>query len=167
MRGITLTETYWSCSGSFARRRLGRVDSVESKQSCTVNGRIWPNIELQWEWLGGLPPMRKAAVIGAGSWGTAVAVLLARGGVEVQLGCRTAEQAAAVAANRENSYLPGITLADSITVKRATDIEVAGLDLVCLAVPSASLPAAVGALSDRIGSRTAVLLLSKGLVPPL
>ena len=48
--------------------------------------RIWPNIELQWEWLGGLPPLRKAAVIGAGSWGTAVAVLLARGGVEVQLG---------------------------------------------------------------------------------
>jgi glycerol-3-phosphate dehydrogenase len=94
-------------------------------------------------------------------------VLLARGGVEVQLGCRSAEQAAAVAANRENSYLPGITLADSITVKRAADIEVAGLDLVCLAVPSASLPAAVGALSDRIGSRTAVLLLSTGLVPPL
>ena len=74
----------------------------------------------------GLPPMRKAAVIGAGSWGTAVAVLLARGGVEVQLGCRTAEQAAGVAARRENSYLPGITLADSITVKRSADIEVAG-----------------------------------------
>ena len=55
--------------------------------------RIWPNIELQWEWLGGLPPLRKAAVIGAGSWGTAVAVLLARGGVEVQLGTRTAEKA--------------------------------------------------------------------------
>jgi 1-acyl-sn-glycerol-3-phosphate acyltransferase len=144
-----------------------RTEHPSPSLAATVTTRIWPNIELQWEWLGGLPPMRKAAVIGAGSWGTAVAVLLARGGVEVQLGCRSAEQAAAVAANRENSYLPGITLADSITVKRAADIEVAGLDLVCLAVPSASLPAAVGALSDRIGSRTAVLLLSKGLVPPL
>jgi 1-acyl-sn-glycerol-3-phosphate acyltransferase len=144
-----------------------RTEHPSPSLAATVTTRIWPNIELQWEWLGGLPPMRKAAVIGAGSWGTAVAVLLARGGVEVQLGCRTAEQAAAVAVNRENSYLPGITLADSITVKRAADIEVAGLDLVCLAVPSASLPAAVGALSDRIGSRTAVLLLSKGLVPPL
>jgi 1-acyl-sn-glycerol-3-phosphate acyltransferase len=144
-----------------------RTEHPSPSLAATVTTRIWPNIELQWEWLGGLPPMRKAAVIGAGSWGTAVAVLLARGGVEVQLGCRSAVQAAAVAANRENSYLPGITLADSITVKRAADIEVAGLDLVCLAVPSASLPAAVGALSDRIGSRTAVLLLSKGLVPPL
>ncbi len=163
----------WKIRPRQVRMRAGkpltfpRTENPSPSLAATVAARIWPNIELQWEWLGGLPPMRKAAVIGAGSWGTAVAVLLARGGVEVQLGCRTAEQAAEVAANHENSYLPGINLADSITVKRAADIEVAGLDLVCLAVPSASLPAAVGALSDRIGSRTAVLLLSKGLVPPL
>ena len=49
----------------------------------TVTERIWPNVLLQWEGMGGLPPMRRAAVIGAGSWGTAVAVLLARGGLEV------------------------------------------------------------------------------------
>lgn len=144
-----------------------RTENPSPSLAATVTARIWPNIELQWEWLGGLPPMRKAAVIGAGSWGTAVAVLLARGGIEVQLGCRTSEQAAQVSERRESTYLPGISLSDSITVKRAADIEVAGLDLVCLAVPSAALPAAVGALSDRIGSRTAVLLLSKGLVPPL
>ena len=42
------------------------------------------------------------------------------------------------------------------------DIELAGCDLVCLAVPSAALPAAVGALGDRIGSRAAVLLLTQG-----
>ncbi len=163
----------WKIRPRPVRMRAGKsltfpqTENPSPSLAATVTSRIWPNIELQWEWLGGLPPMRKAAVIGAGSWGTAVAVLLARGGVEVQLGCRTAEQAEAIAFKRENSYLPGITLADSITVKRAADIEVAGLDLVCLAVPSASLPAAVGALSDRIGSRTAVLLLSKGLVPPL
>lgn len=144
-----------------------RTENPSPSLAATVTGRIWPNIELQWEWLGGLPPMRQAAVIGAGSWGTAMAVLLARGGVEVQLGCRTSEQAAEVSKARQNPYLPGITLSDSISVKRAADIEVSGLDLVCLAVPSAALPAAVGALSDRIGSRTAVLLLSKGLVPPL
>ena len=33
----------------------------------TVTARIWPNVQLQWEDLGGLPPMRRAAVIGAGS----------------------------------------------------------------------------------------------------
>ena len=74
----------------------------------TVTARIWPNVELQWEDLGGLPPMRRAAVIGAGSWGTAVAVLLARGGLEVQLGTRTAAQAAELNEARENRrYLRG------------------------------------------------------------
>ena len=127
--------------------------------------RIWPNIELQWEWLGGLPPLRKAAVIGAGSWGTAMAVLLARGGLEVQLGCRTREQAEAIARGRENErYLPGVHLPEGVAVKRAADIELAGIDLICLGVPSAGLPAAVGALADRIGQRSAVLLLTKGLV---
>jgi glycerol-3-phosphate dehydrogenase (NAD(P)+) len=134
----------------------------------TVTERIWPNIELQWEWLGGLPPLRKAAVIGAGSWGTAMAVLLARGGLEVQLGCRTREQAEAIAARRENErYLPRVKLPEGIAVKRAADIELAGTDLVCLAVPSAALPAAVGALGDRVGHRSALLLLSKGLVAPM
>ena len=48
-----------------------REENPSPSLAATVNGRIWPNIELQWEWLGGLPPLRKAAVIGAGSWGTA------------------------------------------------------------------------------------------------
>ena len=48
-------------------------------------------------------------MIGAGSWGTAVAVLLARGGLEVQLGTRTEEKAAEIDAKRENAdYLPGV-----------------------------------------------------------
>jgi glycerol-3-phosphate dehydrogenase (NAD(P)+) len=164
----------WKIRPRKVRLRAGKAVSFPQTENpspslaATVTGRIWPSIELQWEWLGGLPPMRKAAVIGAGSWGTAVAILLARGGVEVQLGCRTAEQAEKLTADRENDkYLPGIHLPEAITVKRASEIEVAGLDLVCLAVPSASLPAAVGGLGDQIGSRTAVLLLSKGLVPPL
>jgi glycerol-3-phosphate dehydrogenase (NAD(P)+) len=145
-----------------------RTERPSPALAATVTARIWPNIELQWEWLGGLPPLRKAAVIGAGSWGTAVAVLLARGGLEVQLGTRSDEKAAEIEARRENvHYLPGIGLPEGIAVKRASDIELAGVDLVCLAVPSAALPAAVGSLGDRIGSRAAVLLLTKGLTHPL
>src|SRR5204862_4293447 len=122
----------------------------------------------QWEWLGGLPRLRKAAVIGAGSWGTAVAVLLARGGLEVQLGTRTPERAEEMRETRANEqYLPGVPLPDTLTVKRAADIELAGIDLVCLAIPSAALPPVVGSLGDRIGSRAAVLLLTKGLTAPL
>jgi glycerol-3-phosphate dehydrogenase (NAD(P)+) len=135
--------------------------------AASVTARIWPNIELQWEDLGGLPPMRRAAVIGAGSWGTAVAVLLARGGLEVQLGTRTAEQAGELAEAQTNErYLAGVRLPESVQVKRAADIELAGLDLVCLAVPTKGLPQAVGQIADRLAPRSAVLMLSKGLVAP-
>jgi glycerol-3-phosphate dehydrogenase (NAD(P)+) len=145
-----------------------RTDHPSPALAATVTRRIWPNIELQWEWLGGLPPLRKAAVIGAGSWGTAMAVLLARGGLEVQLGCRTREQAERIGTARENErYLPGVELPEGLGVKRSADIELAGADLICLAVPSAALPAAVGALGDRIGGRSGVLLLTKGLVGPM
>ncbi|MFN2612738.1 MAG: 1-acyl-sn-glycerol-3-phosphate acyltransferase [Solirubrobacterales bacterium] len=145
-----------------------RTENPSPQLANSVGDRVWPAIELQWEWLGGLPPLRKAAVIGAGSWGTAVAVLLARGGLEVQLGTRSPEQAEAMAASRENTeYLPGVRLPESVSVKRAHQIELAGCDLVCLAVPSKALPAAVGAIGDRVGQRSAVLLLAKGLVAPM
>ena len=135
--------------------------------AANVTARIWPNVELQWEDLGGLPPMRRAAVIGAGSWGTAVAVLLARGGLEVQLAARSAAQAAEIEEARENRrYLEGVRLPDAVRVLQASEVEMAGLDLVCLAIPSGSLPQAVGAIADRVGARAAMLLLTKGLIAP-
>jgi glycerol-3-phosphate dehydrogenase (NAD(P)+) len=145
-----------------------RTENPSPTLANSVGARIWPVIELQWEWLGGLPPLRKAAVIGAGSWGTAVAVLLARGGLDVQLGTRTPERAEEMAESRTNErYLPDVPLPDSLVVKRAAEIELAGIDLVVLAVPSAALPQAVGAIGDRVGQRTSVLLLSKGMVAPM
>ncbi len=145
-----------------------RTERPSPALAANVTERIWPNIELQWEWLGGLPPLRKAAVIGAGSWGTAVAVLLARGGLEVALGTRTEEKAELINRKRSNEeYLPGVKLPEGLEVKRASEIELAGCDLICLAVPSAALPNVVGSLGDRIGSRSSVLMLSKGFVQPM
>src|SRR4051794_3806918 len=145
-----------------------RTERPSPALAANVTDRIWPNIELQWEWLGGLPPLRKAAVIGAGSWGTAVAALLARGGLEVELGTRTEDKAERIRRKRENEeYLPGVKLPEGLVVKRASEIELAGCDLICLAVPSAALPNVVGALGDRIGSRASVLMLSKGFVQPM
>jgi glycerol-3-phosphate dehydrogenase (NAD(P)+) len=144
-----------------------RVEEPSPPLAESVTARIWPNVLLQWEAMGGLPPMRRAAVIGAGSWGTAVAVLLARGGLEVQLGTRTGAQAAEMAEEGQNRrYLEGVQMPESLRVRPAAEIELAGLDLVCLAIPSGSLPQAVGSGADRIGDRSTVLLLSKGLIPP-
>jgi glycerol-3-phosphate dehydrogenase (NAD(P)+) len=145
-----------------------RIDAASPALAGAVTDRIWPMVMLQWEWLGGLPPIRRAAIIGAGEWGTSLAVLLARAGLEVELGCRTREQAVAMAATRRNeAHLPGVELPESVQVTRAADLELADHDLVCLAVPARALPSVLAAHGERIPRHAGVLVLSKGLVPPL
>jgi glycerol-3-phosphate dehydrogenase (NAD(P)+) len=123
---------------------------------------------LQWEWLGGVTPLRRAAVIGAGSWGTALAVAFARAGLDVELGCRSREQADAIAhVGRNERYLPGVELPDRVRAVPAAELELGAHDLVCLAVPARDLPAALAAHGARIPARAGVLVVSKGLVPPL
>ncbi|MBV8711983.1 MAG: 1-acyl-sn-glycerol-3-phosphate acyltransferase, partial [Solirubrobacterales bacterium] len=89
----------WRIRPRKVRARAGRalqfprVEDASPALAGAVTDRIWPMVMLQWEWLGGMPPIRRAAIIGAGRAGTSLAVLLARGGYEVELGCRTREQA--------------------------------------------------------------------------
>ncbi len=145
-----------------------KVKNASPALARAVTDRIWPCVMLQWEWLGGLPPIRRAAIVGAGSWGTSLAVSLARAGFEVELGCRTYEQALALSRERENAaYLPGVEFPPTVHVKRAAELELGGHDLVCLAVPARALPAVMAAHGERIPRRAGVVVLSKGLVPPL
>src|SRR4051794_6599573 len=163
----------WRIRPTKVKVRMGRpltfpqARGASPNLAAEVTARIWPCVELQWEWLGGLPPLRKAAVIGAGSMGTGVATLLARAGLDVQLGCRSSEHADRMRGSRENSdYLPGVELPDGVTPATVGSIEMGAMDLVVFAVPASALPAAVGSVGARIGSRTAVLVLAKGLVAP-
>ncbi len=164
----------WRIRPRKVRIRAGRALRFPTVQDASpalagaVTDRIWPCVMLQWEWLGGLPPIRRAAIVGAGTWGTSLAVTLARAGLEVELGCRTHEQAAALASARTNdAYLPGVHLPESVRVARASELELHGHDLVCLAVPARSLPSVLAAQGERIPRRAGLLVLSKGLVPPL
>src|SRR5580658_8890036 len=113
------------------------------------------------------PGGRRATVIGAGSFGTALAVLLARGGLRTTLQPRTAEQAARLNAEHENRlYLPGVELPAQLRVEPAS-AGVARADYVFLAVPSQALGRVVAGLPDGgLGPRTAVVSVAKGLVPP-
>jgi glycerol-3-phosphate dehydrogenase (NAD(P)+) len=148
--------------------RFPQVTEPSRELAGAVTDRIWPCVMLQWEWLGGLPPVRRVAIIGAGAWGTSLAVCLARAGMEVDLGCRTLEQAEQVQAARENPrYLPGVTIPETVRVLRASDLSPAGHDIVCLAVPAKALPAVLAAHGGSISSRVGVLVVSKGMVPPL
>jgi glycerol-3-phosphate dehydrogenase (NAD(P)+) len=164
----------WIVRPHKVRIRIGRpvtfprVEKASPQLAAAVTDRIWPSVMLQWEWLGGLAPLRRAAVIGAGAWGTSVAVMLARAGLEVDLGARTHEQATAIAdAGANEPYLPGVELPARVRVQRAADLELSRHDLVCLAVPAAALPAVLAAHGGSIAPRTGVLVMSKGLVPPL
>lgn len=76
-------------------------------------------------------------VLGAGSWGTALALHAAREGLETRLWARSAEHCAAMRADRRNCrYLPDAKFGESLTVTDELDVALAGASLVILAIPS-------------------------------
>src|SRR5918911_3110135 len=90
---------------------------------------------------------RRASVVGAGSFGTAVALLLERAGVRTTLLCRTAEQAERMNETRVNEkYLDGVTLPDRLKVRAlgGHDDQFHRADLVFVAVPSSGIAGAIG-----------------------
>jgi glycerol-3-phosphate dehydrogenase (NAD(P)+) len=113
------------------------------------------------------PVARRASVIGAGSFGTALAVLLCRAGLRTTLQTRSPEQATLLGAERENKlYLPGVELPAQLRVEPVS-AGVARADYVFLAVPSRGLGLAISALQGgELGQRTAIVSVAKGLVPP-
>jgi glycerol-3-phosphate dehydrogenase (NAD(P)+) len=113
------------------------------------------------------PGTRRAVVIGAGSFGTAVAVLLARGGLRTTLQARTQEQAEQLAEHRENRvYLPGVELPRELRIE-SVDGGLARADYVFLGVPSIGLHAVIDGLEQHgLPARAAIISLAKGLVPP-
>jgi len=113
------------------------------------------------------PGTTRATVIGAGSFGTALSVLLARGGLRTTLQTRTPEQAALINEQRENRrYLPGVELPAQLRVE-PTSAGLARADYVFLAVPSQVLGEVIETLGAAgLGGRTAVVSVAKGLVPP-
>ncbi|MFL5829061.1 MAG: NAD(P)H-dependent glycerol-3-phosphate dehydrogenase [Solirubrobacteraceae bacterium] len=113
------------------------------------------------------PGTRRAVVIGAGSFGTAVAVLLARGGLRTTLQARTQEQAQQLNEHRENrTYLSGVELPRELRIE-PVESGLARADYVFLGVPSIGLDGVIDGLEGRgLPDRAAIISLAKGLVPP-
>jgi glycerol-3-phosphate dehydrogenase (NAD(P)+) len=113
------------------------------------------------------PGSRRAVVIGAGSFGTAVAVLLARGGLRTTLQTRTTEQAEILAEDRENRvYLSGVDLPRELRIEHV-GAGLARADYVFLGVPSDGLDEVISGLEAAgLPPRASVVSLAKGLVPP-
>jgi len=108
--------------------------------------------------------VRSVAVLGAGSWGTALSVHLARVGHDVRLWSRDPALAADMTSRRANAvYLPDVTLPRSVTVTDAVDRAVAGTELVVAAIPSHGLRQAIRAAAPHLADRAVIVSATKGL----
>jgi glycerol-3-phosphate dehydrogenase (NAD(P)+) len=111
-----------------------------------------------------LPVVTKVACIGAGSWGTTVAALIAQNGHEVTLWCRRDELAESINQVRVNeTYLPGIRLPDN--VRATSDIEdaMAGAEVCVMGVPSHGWRDVLKTIEKLLTDVDAVVSLTKGL----
>jgi glycerol-3-phosphate dehydrogenase (NAD(P)+) len=113
------------------------------------------------------PGAKRAIVVGAGSFGTAVAVLLARGGFRTTLQTRTEDQARELLSTRENRvYLPGVEIPRELRIE-SIDAGLGRTDYVFLGVPSLTVGDTIrGLAGSGLGPRTPLISLSKGLTPP-
>ena len=105
-------------------------------------------------------------VVGAGAWGTAFAVHLARLGQAVTLAPRRVEQMVKLGVTRENEdYLPGIALPDGVRVEADLEKALEGAEVVLLACPSQALRETCVRVCDALRGQSVRLVasLAKGL----
>ncbi len=109
----------------------------------------------------------RVAVLGSGSWGTALALTLRRGGAAVHLWGRDGEKIDAIDRERVNEpYLPGVAIPGEIVVGNDLDRALCGADAVVVAVPSTATIPVVEAVAGREPSSGAlVVLTAKGFEP--
>ncbi|MBB3678455.1 NAD(P)H-dependent glycerol-3-phosphate dehydrogenase [Modestobacter versicolor] len=108
--------------------------------------------------------MTRAAVLGAGSWGTTFAKVLADAGCDVTLHARRPELVAAISATRQNAdYLPGVRLPDAVRATGDPAEALDGADVVVLAVPSQTLRENLAGWAPLLPGDASLLSLMKGV----
>ena len=109
---------------------------------------------------------RVIAVLGAGAWGTALALLLARNGAPALLWARDGEAAARLARERENRrYLPGHSFPPGLSVAAGLEEAVERADDVLIAVPSHAFREVIGRAAGAVRSDASVAWATKGIDP--
>lgn len=108
--------------------------------------------------------MTTIAVLGAGSWGTTLANLLACKGARVRLWAYEPEVVAAINQDRVNPlYLPGVALAASLRADDDPRATVSGADVVVSAPPSHAVRSVARQVADALAPGTLVISVTKGI----
>lgn len=110
--------------------------------------------------------MEKISVIGAGSWGTAIAFVLAENGHDCLLWARRPEQSEEInTSHSNNAYLPGVSLPSNL--KSTSDLEKAAHhgEVIVLAVPTKAIREVCSELNRMEISPKLVVHVSKGIEP--
>ena len=106
----------------------------------------------------------KIGVIGAGSWGTTLADLLAKKGYSVTLWAHETELAARMKAERENDlYLPGVRLCENLGFTSDLTVAASGKELLLLVPPSQLMRKVMTAAAPAVAPETLVVSASKGI----
>ena len=106
--------------------------------------------------------IERIAVIGGGAWGTTLALIAARAGLQTALWVREADVAAAINQQHRNPYLPGIPLEAGITA--STDLSIAkGAQALLLAAPAQHLRSVCRGLRQHVVAGTPAVICAKGI----
>jgi len=106
------------------------------------------------------------AVLGAGSWGTALAALAARNGVPTRLWGRDAQALAAMAASRRNQrYLPDLELPETLRYESDLAVALRGADIALVVVPSHAFASLLDEIAPLLDAGTSIAWATKGFEP--
>lgn len=106
----------------------------------------------------------RVAVIGAGSWGTGLAIQAARAGNEVQMWEHRPEVATEVESRRENfNYIPGVRFPDGLHVTSDVDAAVRGASVVLVVLPSQVVRQVMTTVGPKLPPDATVCCASKGI----
>ncbi|PGT39510.1 NAD(P)H-dependent glycerol-3-phosphate dehydrogenase [Bacillus anthracis] len=110
--------------------------------------------------------MRKVTVIGAGSWGTALSMVLADNGHEVRIFGNNKKQIREINEQHTNkSYLPGIQLSKGIKGYESLEEAMAGVNIVLLVVPTKAIRGVMRNLKSIVKQPITIIHASKGIEP--
>jgi glycerol-3-phosphate dehydrogenase (NAD(P)+) len=105
----------------------------------------------------------RIGILGAGGWGTALGMLLVQNGHAVRLWEYNKEAASKLAQTRENPFLPGVRLPDSIPVTADLGEALEGADMILLTIPSHTVRSVAGMLAKRELGNAILVSGTKGI----